>query len=101
MHLHLVFESNHDVEMEMHSGRPYYLIRRVLGNLGHLSNAQAASSLGKMVTEETQQVILSHLSIDCNTPEMALESVRGALAAAGRRPALHAAPAGELAVYGR
>lgn len=96
---HLVFESNHDVQMERESGRPYYLIRRVLGDLGHLSNEQAAASLSLLVTKETRQVILSHLSTECNTPEIAREAVRNALAKAGREIALHTAPPGELAVY--
>jgi len=97
---HLVFESNHDVEMEKQSGRPYYLIRRVLSDLGHLSNDQAAKSLSRLVTKDTRQVILAHLSLDCNTPELALSSAGAALRDAGRTPALYAAPAGEMAVYG-
>jgi phosphoribosyl 1,2-cyclic phosphodiesterase len=96
---HLVFESNHDVQMERESGRPYYLIRRVLGDLGHLSNGQAAESLSRMVTADTRQVILAHLSIDCNTPEIAKDAVGASLSSAGRNVALHTAPPGELAVY--
>lgn len=96
---HFIFESNHDVQMEKDSGRPYYLIRRVLGDLGHLSNDQAAESLARMVTSQTRQVILAHLSVECNTPLLALQSVGRALASAGKNPALHAAPPGDLAVY--
>lgn len=96
---HLVFESNHDVEMERTSGRPYFLIRRVLGDLGHLSNEQAAESLAHLVTARTRQVILAHLSTECNTPEMARDSVQARLRAAGKHPLIYIAPPGELAVY--
>ncbi len=96
---HLVFESNHDVIMEKESGRPYFLIRRVLGDLGHLSNDQAAESLARLVTDHTKQVVLAHLSIDCNTPGLAVGAVKAALSPAGRKTSVFAAPAGDLAVY--
>lgn len=96
---HLIFESNHDVEMEKTSGRPYFLIRRVLGDLGHLSNEQAAESLARLVTERTKQVILAHLSTQCNTPEIARDAAAERLHATGMHPRLHTAPPGELAVY--
>lgn len=96
---HLVFESNHDVMMERNSGRPYFLIRRVMGDLGHLSNDQASLSLTTLVTVRTRQVILAHLSTDCNTPEIARDAVSSALGAAGKRPVVHTAPPGEMAVY--
>src|SRR3954447_14217616 len=38
----LAVEFNHDVEMQRRSGRPYPLVRRVLGDEGHLSNEQGA-----------------------------------------------------------
>ena len=95
----LVFESNHDVEMEKRSGRPWPLIRRVLGDLGHLSNAQAGETLAKLVGADTRRIILAHLSTECNTPEMAMSVVSSALGACSRRPELYTAPAGELAVY--
>src|SRR5262249_7431597 len=36
----LAVEFNHDVQMQRNSRRPFQLIRRVLGDQGHLSNAQ-------------------------------------------------------------
>jgi phosphoribosyl 1,2-cyclic phosphodiesterase len=68
---YFIFESNHDPDMERSSGRGPMLIERVLGPKGHLSNQQAARALSKMVTKETQMVMLGHLSIDCNTPGLA------------------------------
>jgi len=97
----LVFEANHDVEMEKASGRPAALIARVLGSLGHLSNTQAAVALSGLVTRDTKQVILAHLSIDCNTPELARHAVEMSLARAGLSPEVKVAPPGGLAVYGK
>ncbi len=90
----LVLESNHDVRMEMTSGRPRYLIERVLGNLGHLSNEQAADAVVRLATGATTQVTLAHLSIDCNRPELALDAVAGALRRQGLAPSVEALPAG-------
>ncbi len=98
---YFMFEANHDVQMEKCSGRPIYLIKRVLGNLGHLSNDQAAESLAELTTDGTRQVVLAHLSIDCNTPLLAVNVVGSRLAREGRRCKVSAAPAGSLAVFGK
>src|SRR5205823_2329054 len=45
----LALEFNHDVELEYASGRSAYLIARVLGNYGHLSNEQAAGLLREVL----------------------------------------------------
>lgn len=73
---HLIFESNHDVGLERASGRHPDLIARVLGPRGHLSNDQAGRALARLVTGATRSVVLAHLSLDCNTPALALETVR-------------------------
>lgn len=96
---HLVVESNHDVDMEKRSGRPWPLIQRVLGRLGHLSNDQAAEALSDLVTAETRQVILAHLSTECNTPEIARTVVLERLHKAGKKVPVLVAPAREIAVY--
>jgi phosphoribosyl 1,2-cyclic phosphodiesterase len=96
---YLVFESNHDVDMERSSGRPWPLIQRVLGRLGHLSNDQAAEALCALVTCETKRVILAHLSMDCNTPEIARTAVLGSLEEAGKRVPVDVAPPRETALY--
>jgi len=98
---YLVFEANHDVEMEINSGRPGFLIRRVMGRLGHLSNDEAAESLGRLVTAHTKQVILAHLSIDCNCPDIAVRVVDDKLKELGHKPDIKAAPARGVAAYGR
>jgi phosphoribosyl 1,2-cyclic phosphodiesterase len=75
----LAVEFNHDPHLQRHSGRPAHLIRRVLGDKGHLSNQQAAA-LVEQVLQRSQQLpghlVQLHLSEECNRPEMALEAVR-------------------------
>lgn len=96
---HLIFESNHDENLERASGRPAHLIARVLGPRGHLSNNQAGRALARLVTGATRSVVLAHLSLECNTPALALETVRGHLrgtAFAGRLTAAPPDTPGEL-----
>ncbi len=72
------FESNHDVEM-LKSGRyPDNLKRRILSNKGHLSNEQAAEALSMIVNEDTE-IVLSHLSQENNSPDLAIECTRSYL----------------------
>lgn len=78
----LALEYNHDVQMEQNCGRPKQLIERVLGNLGHLSNDQAAaftSELLKARQTPLQALIPLHLSRQCNTPELAAMAARAVL----------------------
>lgn len=76
----LVLESNHDV-LRLKSGPyPYPLQQRILGDLGHLSNAAAARFAAEMASFGTRRFILAHLSRENNTPQLALEAVTEALA---------------------
>jgi phosphoribosyl 1,2-cyclic phosphodiesterase len=90
---HLILESNHDRHMEISSGRPWSLIWRVLGDWGHLSNDQAAAALRQLADGATRTVLLAHLSLDCNLPELALETVAAGLEAAGWKGSVVVAPA--------
>lgn len=92
---YLVFESNHDLDMERESGRPWFLVRRVLGPEGHLSNEQAAAALSQIVTSETQVIVLGHLSCDCNEPSLARSVVDRALSRLGWSGQVVVAPPGE------
>lgn len=89
---HLIFESNHDPELERRSGRPRYLIERILGDNGHLSNEQAGAALARIVGRSTRAVLLAHLSIDCNLPQLALRAVARHLQAANFAGVLAVAP---------
>jgi hypothetical protein len=72
----LALEFNHDVELEYASGRSARLIARVLGDHGHLSNAQAATLLREVLSVSApgrvRQLVQLHLSRDCNRPRLAL-----------------------------
>ena len=70
-----VFESNHDKTMLLSSSRPIQLKKRILGKKGHLSNEQAGEYLSSLIGPKTKKIYLAHLSEECNTPEIALETI--------------------------
>jgi phosphoribosyl 1,2-cyclic phosphodiesterase len=77
----LALEFNHDERMERASRRPRFLVERVLGDFGHLSNAQAADAVRRFIAmDDVQAVVQLHLSRDCNTAELANEAGRAAVA---------------------
>lgn len=71
----LAVEFNHDEEMQLTSGRPQYLIDRVLGDRGHLSNSQGAALVRAVVRHSSngrlRHLLPLHLSRQCNRPELA------------------------------
>jgi phosphoribosyl 1,2-cyclic phosphodiesterase len=67
----LVLECNHDVEMLKQSAYPPSLKQRILGDWGHLSNAQAAQLLASIDTSQLQALWCAHLSQSNNTPALA------------------------------
>ncbi len=75
----LYLESNHDVNMLMVGGYPYYLKQRIIGEHGHLSNDTAAELLCRLHHDKLQHVVLAHLSKENNYPELAYETVRAEL----------------------
>ena len=79
----LVLEANHDVEMVDRGPYPQHLKRRILGRKGHLNNEDCAKALLTLVKTGTRAVFLSHLSQDNNLPELAYNTVCGALYEAG------------------
>lgn len=90
---YLILESNHDEYMERRSRRPASLIRRVLGDRGHLSNDQAGKALRKTIGANTKAVLLAHLSLECNTPEQAMDTVRSHIADLDYTGVLQTSPA--------
>ena len=70
----VVIESNHDVMMLQNGPYPYYLKRRILSNVGHLSNDSCAEFLPYLVNHGTKNIILSHLSEKNNIPELAMQT---------------------------
>jgi phosphoribosyl 1,2-cyclic phosphodiesterase len=91
----LALEFNHDVHMERISGRSPYLIARVLGDDGHLSNVQAAALLREVLALSApgrlRHVVQLHLSRDCNRPALAAETARTVLAESAADVTLHTA----------
>ncbi len=90
----LILEANHDAELLRRGSYPAYLKRRIAGELGHLSNAQAAEAVGWLVGEHTRAVLLAHLSAANNEPQLAYETIARALAALelAQPPQLSVAP---------
>ncbi len=94
----LGLEFNHDVKLQRESGRAWPLIARNLGDYGHLSNEQGADFLSALLDRShagaLREVVLLHLSQQCNRPEIALKAARSALRTAGRRSRVQAARQG-------
>jgi len=67
----LVLESNHDIEMLRMGKYPWNIKRRILGDLGHLSNEAAGDGLVDVMTPKTKRVYLAHLSRDHNLMDLA------------------------------
>ncbi len=91
----LAVEFNHDVDMQYASGRAPQLIQRVLGDRGHLSNAQAAALVRAVLERSTagrlRHVVQLHLSRDCNRPALARAALRSLLEERGGSITLHTA----------
>jgi phosphoribosyl 1,2-cyclic phosphodiesterase len=93
-----LLEFNHDEGLLREGPYPWRLKRRVLGDEGHLSNAQAAAALANALGARVRHVLLGHLSEINNRPELALEAARSVVARAGRGDvAVAVAPRGEAA----
>lgn len=91
----LGLEFNHDVELEKSSGRARHLIARVLGDRGHLSNAQAAALLREVLARSAsgrlQHLVQLHLSRDCNRAKLAVAAAQAVAADAGECLTVHTA----------
>lgn len=83
----LILEANHDPRMLQQSGRPIYLIDRIRGSDGHLSNAQTAAAVAEIVAHQQPgyltHLVLAHLSQECNDPALAQAALRPALGSLG------------------
>lgn len=75
----VVLESNHDEEMLKAGSYPYPLKRRVLSNVGHLSNESAGNAIVDLVNKNVKSVLLAHLSKENNFPELAIATVKNIL----------------------
>ncbi len=73
---YLLIESNHDISMLLKSNRSYQLKSRIQSQTGHLSNEDSAVAATSIVGPDTKEIVLCHMSQECNTPEKALEAYR-------------------------
>ncbi|WP_243292716.1 MBL fold metallo-hydrolase [Bacillus sp. FJAT-47783] len=74
-----IFESNHDVDMLRMGRYPWNVKRRILSDVGHVSNEDAALAMADVITDETKQIYLAHLSLDNNMKDLARMSVQQTL----------------------
>ncbi|MDR1733973.1 MAG: MBL fold metallo-hydrolase [Oscillospiraceae bacterium] len=82
----VMIESNHDIQMLRNSTtKDYGTKRRVLSDVGHLSNDACAAYLPELIEGGTTRIILAHLSPDDNRPEIAVDCAETALRTVGAR----------------
>lgn len=70
-----VFESNHDVQMLRMGRYPWSIKRRILSDVGHVSNEDAAIAMSEVIGDQTKRIYLAHLSQDNNMKDLAKMSV--------------------------
>ena len=79
----VMLESNHDEGMLRNGPYPYYLKRRILSDVGHLSNNACAETVAELLKSGTVRFFLGHLSRDNNFPELAYQTSLAALKSIG------------------
>jgi phosphoribosyl 1,2-cyclic phosphodiesterase len=76
----LLIETNHDETMlQNDTKRPWPVKQRILSRHGHLSNAAAAEIVANVATPQLRYVLLGHMSEDCNSSQIATQTVRSRL----------------------
>lgn len=76
----ILLEFNHDIRMLEAGSYPFYLKKRILSNVGHLNNEDAARALVDIYHPGLKWAVLGHLSKDNNVPDLALLTAQSALA---------------------
>ncbi len=81
----IILESNYDESLlRADIKRPWSIKQRIMARHGHLSNTQAADLVRTLPADgPLRDVVLAHLSSDCNTPQLARAAVEEALIQAG------------------
>ena len=80
----IYIEANYDPGLlEMDMKRPWATKQRIASRHGHLSNEHTAELLSEVACEKLKVVMLSHLSSDCNCPDMAARLVSTRLSGRG------------------
>ncbi len=81
----ILLESNHDIEMLRRGPYPPHLKLRILSDEGHLSNGACAAELPALLVGGTTRFILGHLSVQNNTPALALNAAKTSFAGVGAK----------------
>ena len=63
-------ESNYEPDLLKYSSYPYILKQRISGDIGHLSNMDAAKIVTKLIPNGLKNLFLGHLSKENNFPEL-------------------------------
>lgn len=79
----LMVEANYDTEMLRNGTYPEHLKARIASERGHMDNADTAAYLARNIHNRLSNIFLCHLSHDNNCPEVALNTIKSALLAAG------------------
>ena len=88
----IVLEFNHDEDMLRAGSYPWALKKRIMSNVGHLSNDAAASEIVGLRDAPVADLILAHLSEENNVPDLAVAAASEALDRGGRHDvAVHVA----------
>lgn len=76
----LVIEANYNPDkLDGNYNYPKFLKNRIRGGDGHLSNRDCAEFINEIYSDKLETVYLAHLSIENNTPELALSDVTDTL----------------------
>ena len=70
----IVLESNYDKEMLLMGSYTYALKKRVMSDIGHLSNEAAAKFAVELIKNGAENLLLAHLSRENNFPALAFET---------------------------
>jgi len=76
-------ESNHDPDMLRNGPYPPWLVQRIRGQGGHLSNDECAAVLPQLVKAGATRIVLAHLSEHNNTPTLAQKTACNAMTSIG------------------
>lgn len=75
----VLLESNHDIEMLKRGPYPPQTKLRIMSDVGHISNISCAAEIKRLFENGTERFILGHLSLNNNTPLLALSASESAL----------------------
>lgn len=77
-------EANYDENLlEIDTKRPWATKQRIASRHGHLSNNQTAALLSEVACQKLRNVMLCHLSSDCNCPQIAVRTISESLSLQG------------------